>query len=241
MKNDPSVLLRLLIIHFLVSALIYRKIFTSADNKKFYRSKWVYIASGIYSLLIYCANSSWLDVWIIPCFFTAFLFISIFCNQIKHQSVRLLVFQLILLSLLFSLRIYFSDFQFFSILPPLRTFLNSKRTLLVIFGLVILIWPIGYIIGQITEPFRKQLDDEEVSKGLEKAGMWIGCLERTIIYIFVLSNFLTAIAFLVTAKSIFRFGEITKSRKEAEYILIGTLMSYSIAMVIGFLVKYAVG
>jgi len=49
------------------------------------------------------------------------------------------------------------------------------------------------------------VNDEEVSKGLEKAGMWSGCIERTIIYIFVLSNFLTAIAFLVTAKSIFRY------------------------------------
>jgi len=239
MINDSHILLRLFIIHFLVSALTYRKIFNRDAYRNIHRSKWVYIASGIYSVLIYCANSSWFDVWIIPCVFITFIVISILCNRIRHQSARLLVFQGVLLVFLFSLRFYSSDFLPISILQALRILCNSKGSLLIILGFIILIWPVGYIIGQITEPFREQLNNEEVSKGLEKAGMWIGCIERTIIYLFVLSNFLTATAFLVTAKSIFRFGEISKSRKEAEYILIGTLMSYSIAMVVGFLIKYA--
>ena len=240
MSNELNSILRLLIIHFLISALMYKKIFTVRDYRKIYKSKWVYISSAIYSILIYCVNSSWRDIWVLPGYFIAIIFICILCYKIKHLSIRLFVFQAVLLLLLFLFWIYFSDFSFITILPKLTYILNSRNILLIILGFVILIWPVGYIIGQITEPFRKQLEDEEVVKSLEKAGMWIGCIERTIIYIFVLSNFITAIAFLVTAKSIFRFGEINKpsNRKEAEYILIGTLISYSIAMIIGFLIKY---
>ena len=163
MKNDSVVLLRLLIIHFL--------------------AKWIYIAAGMYALLIYCANSSWFDVWIVPCFFTVFVLVSFLCHKIKHLPTRLVVFQGVFLLLIFSLRVHFSDFQFSSIPAKLHPIFHTKSTLSIIFGLIVLIWPVGYVIGQITEPFRKQLSDKELARGLEKAGMWIGCIERTIIYI----------------------------------------------------------
>lgn len=46
-----------------------------------------------------------------------------------------------------------------------------------------------------------------------------------------------AIVFLVTAKSVFRFGDLSKSkdRKLTEYVLIGTLLSYVIAIGTGLL------
>jgi hypothetical protein len=46
----------------------------------------------------------------------------------------------------------------------------------------------------------------------------------------------------MAAKSIFRFGDLTKSndRKLTEYVLIGTLTSFGTAIGTGFLVNYAV-
>jgi hypothetical protein len=52
------------------------------------------------------------------------------------------------------------------------------------------------------------------------------------------------IGFLLAAKSIFRFGDLkeAKDRKLTEYILIGTLLSFGVAIMVGFitleLVKY---
>jgi len=45
---------------------------------------------------------------------------------------------------------------------------------------------------------------------------------------------------LIAAKSIFRFGEIKepKYRREAEYIIIGTLMSFSYGILISYATKY---
>ncbi|MFO7738926.1 MAG: hypothetical protein R6V46_10655, partial [Desulfatiglandaceae bacterium] len=59
---------------------------------------------------------------------------------------------------------------------------------------------------------------------------------------FLLQRF-EAIGFLIAAKSIFRFGEVSKPerRKEAEYILIGTMLSFLIAIVTGIGAAWVVG
>lgn len=65
-------------------------------------------------------------------------------------------------------------------------------------------------------------------------GKIIGRLERLLIYLFVLSDALGAVDFLIAAKSIFRFGELSNqsNRLEAEYITIGTLMSFAVGLAI---------
>jgi hypothetical protein len=84
------------------------------------------------------------------------------------------------------------------------------------------------------EPWRREMKRTS-SQGLDKAGLWIGYLERTLILTFVLLNQFEAIGFLIAAKSIFRFGEIKspQSRREAEYILIGTMISFVMAIMLG--------
>jgi len=64
--------------------------------------------------------------------------------------------------------------------------------------------------------------------GLAEGGRVIGYLERSLILVFVLAGQPAGIGFLLAAKSIFRFGELTDStrRRQAEYIIIGTLMSF---------------
>ena len=48
-------------------------------------------------------------------------------------------------------------------------------------------------------------------------------------------NHWEAVGFLITAKSVFRFGDLkeSKHRKLTEYILIGTLISFGIAIITG--------
>ena len=94
----------------------------------------------------------------------------------------------------------------------------------------------GAILVQLyVDPLLQQMSNRE-SQGLKGAGKKIGQLERTLILIFVLVGEITAVGFLVAAKSIFRFGELKNSqkRKEAEYIIIGTLISFLIALAIGY-------
>jgi hypothetical protein len=77
------------------------------------------------------------------------------------------------------------------------------------------------------------------SISLNEAGKWIGIFERILVFTFVVSGHFEGIGFLIAAKSILRFNDIkgNEARKEAEYILIGTLMSFSFSILIGLLVK----
>ncbi|WP_164111939.1 MULTISPECIES: DUF3307 domain-containing protein [Sphingobacterium] len=74
---------------------------------------------------------------------------------------------------------------------------------------------------------------------LMDAGMLIGIMERLVIVLFIQVGFLSGIGFLLAAKSIFRFGDLSnaKDTKFTEYILVGTLASFVIAIVIGYLLR----
>ena len=76
---------------------------------------------------------------------------------------------------------------------------------------------------------------------LQNAGKYIGILERLFVFIFIVTGNFTSIGFLMAAKSIFRFGDLTQSkdRRLTEYVLIGTLISFGTAIVTGFLTRYA--
>ncbi len=72
-----------------------------------------------------------------------------------------------------------------------------------------------------------------------KGSYMIGYLERFLIFVMVITDNVSAVGFLITAKSIFRFGEITKPehRQIAEYVLLGTLASFSYGMAVSFVAR----
>lgn len=75
-------------------------------------------------------------------------------------------------------------------------------------------------------------------ESLANAGKYIGILERLLVFVFVVHGRWEAVGFLLAAKSVFRFGDLTqaKDRKLTEYILIGTLLSFGIAILTGMAV-----
>ena len=81
---------------------------------------------------------------------------------------------------------------------------------------------------------------EELTKdnqSLDDAGKYIGILERLLVFTFIIVGHWEAVGFLITAKSVFRFGDLkeSKHRKLTEYILIGTLISFGIAISVALL------
>ena len=238
--NDINILLRLLIIHSAVSLIFGFTNLMGHVKKKKIRSKWLYISSGAYSLSLYLISSSWADLWILPLGFTIHSLAYLLMIPKRRNLFNFFISQTLLVLSLVAIWLLLTGNDLSLVFSFIKILWNSKGVLLITLGFIVLIWPSGYIIGVATEPLRRQIKE---AKGLEKAGLWIGILERTLIYIFVLSNNVMAIAFLITAKTIFRFGEIKdhSRRKEAEYILIGTLFSFSLALLISYLIKYSLG
>jgi Protein of unknown function (DUF3307) len=82
-------------------------------------------------------------------------------------------------------------------------------------------------------PHTNSKDDES----LESAGKYIGILERLFVFVFIITNHWEAVGFLIAAKSVFRFGDLkeSKDRKLTEYVLIGTMLSFGIAVFVGII------
>ncbi|MGB5378283.1 DUF3307 domain-containing protein [Muriicola sp.] len=74
-------------------------------------------------------------------------------------------------------------------------------------------------------------------KSLPNAGKYIGIIERLFVFIFVITGRWEGIGLLITAKSVFRFNDLkeSNSRKLTEYILIGTLLSFGLAILTGII------
>lgn len=105
-------------------------------------------------------------------------------------------------------------------------------------GIVFLLQPSSVIIKLILSkwaPATEIKTDKIETPSLIHAGKMIGYLERILVFIFILNDQWGAIGFLVTAKSVFRFSDLKlgQDRKLTEYILIGTLLSFGIAIVAG--------
>lgn len=114
------------------------------------------------------------------------------------------------------------------------------KVLVIALGGLLITMPVGALIDWLLKPFQKQLNKKfrpnslRPVAGLKDGGRIIGYLERLLIYVFILSGQFAGVGFLVAAKSIFRFGELKESenRKQAEYIIVGTFISFLLAIVI---------
>ncbi len=88
----------------------------------------------------------------------------------------------------------------------------------------------------LTQTAKQNTDMVTGHLGLESAGAWIGYIERFLTLSFVLMGQFTGIGFLVATKTIFRFGDLTNSKdmKLTEYMMLGTLLSFAIALAVGW-------
>jgi hypothetical protein len=110
------------------------------------------------------------------------------------------------------------------------------KPLMVVAGFIISVKGCGFFI----EKFIRTLAEENELHldGLTNGGKMIGQLERALIYLFILIDQPVGIGFLVAAKSILRFEE-AKKEKLAEYVLIGTLLSFSLAIALAWVTRWA--
>ncbi|OLO05596.1 MULTISPECIES: DUF3307 domain-containing protein [Salinicola] len=113
----------------------------------------------------------------------------------------------------------------------------QPSTLLVALAYLTVMRPASVLIALIMRRWSEGVDTRGT---LADAGARIGMLERFLILTFVLSHQMAAIGFLLTAKSVLRFGDLyeDRDRKLTEYVLLGTMLSFSITLTLGLLTRY---
>ena len=119
------------------------------------------------------------------------------------------------------------------------TVINLPRLLLLLCCIIAVTYAASIVMRLIMNYWKLKDDNNEDS--LQLAGKYIGMTERLLVFLFVILNQWSAIGFLIAAKSILRFSDLSraKDRKLTEYIIIGTLLSISIAIVTGLIYKKA--
>ncbi len=118
---------------------------------------------------------------------------------------------------------------------PFGSPVEMIRVWIVIIAFLLVLRPGGMLVGSVIRSWRKDMDTSEEG-GLDHAGRLIGYVERVLIVTFILVNEYTAIGFLIAAKGLFRINDT----KRSEYIIVGTMVSFAVAVLIGAAAGYLV-
>lgn len=120
-------------------------------------------------------------------------------------------------------------------------FLRSEKTLAVIAGAFFLTTPASMFIRILLSAWTPVpvAATSMQTESLTNAGKYIGILERLIVFTFILLNHWEGVGFMIAAKSVFRFSDLAeaKQRKLTEYVLIGTLLSFGMAVLTGIILN----
>ncbi|WP_433765923.1 DUF3307 domain-containing protein [Flavobacterium ginsenosidimutans] len=118
-------------------------------------------------------------------------------------------------------------------------FWSNNEFWILITGFLLVTKPSSIFIKTIISIWSPENQISQKDNSLASAGNYIGILERLLVVCFILTAHFEAIGFLLAAKSIFRFGDLkeAKDRKLTEYVMIGTLISFGIAIIVGLSIQ----
>lgn len=113
----------------------------------------------------------------------------------------------------------------------LPIWLPETKVLLWIVAFAFCLRPANFIIQNIFKEAKITIPDNGKEQSLPNAGRVIGNVERMLTLVFVMLGQYEAIGFLLAAKSLLRFRETDTVK--SEYVLVGTLLSFGIAILSG--------
>lgn len=228
-----EVLIKLLIAHFLGDFILQTNNFTKQKEKNQLRSYHLYVHAAIHALL------SWILLWDLKYWYVALIILvthflidagKLYFTTKKNSRWLFTIDQIAHILILVVLATNTSGINFI---------INEQ--------FLQILWPLILCVLFLTSPVAIMLkifftrwtltEDDTGIYGLKNAGKWIGMLERLLIFLFIITDHFSAVGLLLTAKSVFRFGDLSKAKnmKLTEYVLIGTLLSFGIAILTGLL------
>lgn len=115
------------------------------------------------------------------------------------------------------------------------------HAMIILSGVILAVRVAGIVIGIWIGPML-ELMDEQVREQFERSSGIIGQLERLLIFFFVFTGLYSGVGFLLAAKAFFRMGTLMdRSRRyESEYVIVGTLISFTWALLFSWLAFYLI-
>ncbi len=238
MEYNLIIILQLLLAHVLTDFVFQNAKMVEHKRKHKSKSWYLYAHSVLAGILTYIILQQWSSFLVPIGIIITHFFIDLWKLHQKEGNLKYFLIDQFLHVIILTIAWLYLIQGFGDIFPEIRTFFSSTEKLVILIGYLIVIFPVGFIIGKATERWQKEIAIEEEQSSLKKAGRFIGIFERILVLTFILSSNFSAIGFLIAAKSILRFSDSKGGRKQTEYVLIGTLMSFAICIVVGLMIKY---
>jgi hypothetical protein len=231
------VFVKLLLAHLIGDFILQPTSWVIDKETNKYRSIYLYLHTFLHFILAWVLVGKLEFVWFATCLAVSHGFIDFLKLNFQTSKTKRIWFsvdQILHFLVIVVITLIYSNNQI-----DLKFFGNQFW--IVFTGFILLTKPTSIIIKNIISIWTPESKTDDDS--LQNAGNYIGILERLFVFCFILMGHFDAIGFLLAAKSIFRFGDLkeAKDRKLTEYVLIGTLLSFGIALLIGLLVKISIG
>ena len=232
--EEISVLIRLIIAHLLTDFILQPSGWIRERQDKKWRSRKLYLHAMLTAVTAYLLAGLWKLWWLPVIIFITHLLIDIWKSYRPARMIYFLADQLMHLLVLILLWIFIYN-QWEPAVLLLTGIYRNIKFLTVLTSYILITWPMGFMVGLATEKWREEAGAN--TEGLARAGMWIGFFERFLILTFILIDQYTAVGLLIAAKSILRFNDKEgNTQKKTEYVLIGTLMSFSVSVLLGWII-----
>lgn len=154
-------------------------------------------------------------------------------QNVKNKKAWFFIDQLLHILVILGISFYFKEFNF--------DFLSNNEFLKILMAALFLTTPASIFIKILLSSWTPVPETQSSlqTESLSSAGKYIGILERLLVFTFIMVNHWEGVGFMVAAKSVFRFSDLAqaKQRKLTEYVLIGTLLSFGLAVLTGILIK----
>lgn len=240
MENSILIFLQLLLAHIITDFVIQPTTWVNHKRRYKSRSKFLYLHTFIAGLLtwVFLGKLEW---WYIAVFIgITHYFVDLWKLQFSKDNLKMFLSDQILHLFAILIAWLYLTSNFSLIIPFLSDIVNSESVMAILIGYLIIIFPAGFLIGKATKRWQNEVEYDLKKNSLDAAGRYIGIFERILVLTFILAGNFSAIGFLIAAKSILRFSDKseTGARKQTEYVLIGTLMSFTITILIGLLIRH---
>jgi hypothetical protein len=227
---------KLILAHLFGDFILQPNSWVAEKESKKLKSKYLYLHVLIHTVL------SFIFLWDLQLWWVAVLVgVSHFIidaaklsfQTIKNKKNWFFFDQVLHVLVIVGVSFYFNEFNF--------EFLKDQEILKIVMAALFLTTPASIFIKILLSSWTPvpETTNNIQTESLSSAGKYIGILERLLVFTFILVNHWEGVGFMVAAKSVFRFSDLAqaKQRKLTEYVLIGTLLSFGLAVLTGILIK----
>lgn len=243
--EEGSLFVRLLIAH-IITDFVLQTDRSVANKEKLVKGSafWLHgLYTGVVAALFVWDHVAWLPLAILTVTHMVIDYLKIVAGRTNKNKAVLFILDQLLHTIVLALVWLMLIDGYPRAIALLRSFVLDYPSMLKLLAYLIVIYPVTYLIRFLTYKWAQEVADP--SQSLPDAGKWIGILERVIVVTLVFANQFTAIGFLATSKSILRLidkpegMQAWSSRKHTEYVLIGTFLSFSAALITAIVAKTA--